>query len=139
MENSQLNSHKELMRRIVKAVASICEISEDSMFSKDKSQNVAYARWFCWYAMRMETGCTYKEVADAFSMRAYECKRGAVGKGVPTFMLMMMQSPLWRRRYEMLQSILGSKKSQDKEEQSKITVTVKKPKNIKVEVKFEEL
>ena len=117
-------------------VAALCDVEKEKMFSACNDIEVAQARWLYFYAYRKMTNETYDRIGS-LSSNVFEKSftKTGVSLGVKKMYYMIEQSPIWKKRWNIIKRIICEQNEAIKEPPVPITITI--PKNVELTIKKE--
>ena len=124
---------------LVTLVAKLCDVDEKEMFSDSKYLKHVHARWFYWYSYRYMTGEEYKSIAIKFChIRAFATS--CITNSIKKMQSMIKNYKIWQKRWDIIKkiidaSLLASGRNENVTRNATITLNVKTPKGINIELK----
>lgn len=122
-------------RNLSKLVASLCDIDEDTLFSKSDEQHIAHARWLYWYSYRYMTKESYIKMSIHTSRYGRNFSLRTIQHGVNQMSMMIEYEPIWKKRWILMRKVIkpDGEDGCDKD----CTIVINVPKHMKDKVKFE--
>lgn len=117
-------------------VASLCRISVQELFDPSHKKSSSQARWLYWYAYKRMTHASDREIAASTSKRATFTQQ-AVTAGISKITMMIAENSVWAKRWDILRKIIKATNKVEDSLNDTITLQVKSPKGVKVELKQE--
>lgn len=128
-------SNCSIYRYLADIVASICDVDTQRMMCVKRSVRESQARWFYWYCRRYLTNDTYEGLSE-ISKRHTFFSTPAIAYSVSKMSMMVSQEYVWQRRWNVMKRVIKAMKS-DFSDTSTITLSVKTPKGVNVQLKQE--
>ena len=150
LETENIEKACELLRQhesriedyIADIVASLCNVDCTEMLTNSSTAYLAQARWLYWYAIRYMTNETYDKIALRTTAKSgCSFTPNGIGQSINKMALLVAQEPIWIKRWTIIKHIikLRDANQQDFVPQETVTMRVIAPKNIKVEIKTDNL
>ena len=92
-------------------VASICNVEQDDLFTKDKTQQCVFARWLYWYAMRYMYGETYSQIAQRVTVfDGYKFTGNNIGLGISAMTKKIGLEKTWKDKWLVVKRFIDTYK-----------------------------
>lgn len=124
-----------LLKYMAEIVASLCNISVADMLRDTKNQTFAQARWLYWYAIKQMLNVSNDHISN-LNRGYHKFLTASVTNGISNMSMMIVEQPVWRKRWDMLKRIIKSANEVEDDSMFNQTVKlkIKSPKGINVEL-----
>lgn len=122
---------------IVHIVAALTDKTEEEIFSAAKSTDVLHARWLCWYATRIATDATYREIGEQSAKFGYPCKPNTIGHAISKMAEVIEGGGRWKRYWTILQRLIAEDTTTASDEAQKYKIVINVPEALSGRVKIE--
>ena len=124
---------KQIKNCLAQLVASLCGISTMELLQDTTRVPIKHARWLYWYAYKQMTKESCKSISK-MSDKYKHFHTSSITSGITQMSMMISREPIWAKRWDIIKRVI---KSINEVKDKDLTIKIRHPQGIKVELKQE--